>query len=38
MEARRKRNEVPWLVLLAITSSASAILLAVVLHRLMETH
>lgn len=36
MEARRKQNEIPWLVLLAITSSASAILLAIVLHRLME--
>ena len=34
MEARRKERERPWLRLLAITTAASAVLLAAVLWRL----
>lgn len=34
MEARRKQKERPWLQLLAVTTAASAVLLAIVLWRL----
>lgn len=36
MEKRRKQKEGRWLVLLSLTSAASAVLLSIVLYRLMH--